>query len=368
MGLFALVAFNNNPLDAATVNDDLVAERRPLYTTADDPALHVVSPGGQFDGVADLTLNRTDGTFGCSGALLGNGREVLTAAHCVTDNNGVMNTNSVATTFQLPSGTQTFNSQSILVHPDWNGNFDVGFDLALITLDTFVPDEVPRHDIYRGADEVGQIVSKAGYGRSGNGNDGDVINDGLKRSGLNRYDALGDVFSTVPGSSPTPGSQLAFDFDDGTTGHDAFGFFEAQLNGSGLGDLGLGDDEVMSAPGDSGGPTFINNQIAGVTSYGLRLSLRGGPPSSRGSDVDKELNSSFGEFGIDTRVSFFASWIDASLTPPPPPPLINGDLNADGVVGIEDLNLVLGAWDQVVTPMDLLAGDPPATAWSASRT
>jgi hypothetical protein len=38
--------------------------------------------------------------------------------------------------------------------------------------------------------------------------------------------------------------------------------------------------------------------------------------------------------------------------------LLDGDLNADGFVGIADLNIVLGVWNTNVTPGDLLAGDP----------
>ncbi len=37
---------------------------------------------------------------------------------------------------------------------------------------------------------------------------------------------------------------------------------------------------------------------------------------------------------------------------------LDGDLNGDGFVGIGDLNIVLGVWNQNVTPGDLLAGDP----------
>jgi PEP-CTERM motif-containing protein len=37
---------------------------------------------------------------------------------------------------------------------------------------------------------------------------------------------------------------------------------------------------------------------------------------------------------------------------------IDGDLNSDGFVGIDDLNIVLGAWNQAVTAGDLLSGDP----------
>ncbi|MEZ6193296.1 MAG: PEP-CTERM sorting domain-containing protein [Phycisphaerales bacterium] len=38
--------------------------------------------------------------------------------------------------------------------------------------------------------------------------------------------------------------------------------------------------------------------------------------------------------------------------------LLQGDLNGDGFVGIADLNIVLGQWNQNVTPGDLLQGDP----------
>ncbi len=39
-------------------------------------------------------------------------------------------------------------------------------------------------------------------------------------------------------------------------------------------------------------------------------------------------------------------------------PRLTGDLNGDGFVGIEDLNIILGNWNQNVTPGDPLAGDP----------
>jgi lysozyme len=39
-------------------------------------------------------------------------------------------------------------------------------------------------------------------------------------------------------------------------------------------------------------------------------------------------------------------------------PLLAGDLDGDGFVGISDLNVVLGNWNQNVTPGDLLSGDP----------
>ena len=47
--------------------------------------------------------------------------------------------------------------------------------------------------------------------------------------------------------------------------------------------------------------------------------------------------------------------------------LLEGDLNGDGFVGIADLNIVLGNWNQNVPPGDALA-TRPATASSGSRT
>ena len=41
-----------------------------------------------------------------------------------------------------------------------------------------------------------------------------------------------------------------------------------------------------------------------------------------------------------------------------PDPIIEGDLNGDGFVGVDDLNIVLVNWNQNVTPGDKGAGDP----------
>ena len=94
-------------------------------------------------------------------------------------------------------------------------------------------------------------------------------------------------------------TQLTFDFDSGETPNDAYGFFF----GAGFADLGLGLNEENSAPGDSGGPTFVNDggtmKIAGVTSYGLRLVFGGGATA----DNNGALDSSWGEFSGDARIA-----------------------------------------------------------------
>ncbi len=50
--------------------------------------------------------------------------------------------------------------------------------------------------------------------------------------------------------------------------------------------------------------------------------------------------------------------VDVVATGDPDRPVITGDLNADGFVGIEDLNAVLGNWNQSVLPGFFTAGAP----------
>ncbi len=316
------------PVRGGPTAEELLVQMRPLYTTFGDPSDYLVGAGGVFDGVADLIVQRSDGTFRCSGSLLASGQDVLTAAHCLTDGDGTPNASRITATFATPNGNVVRESSEFVVHDQWNGEFFTGFDVALIDLGARLPIAVPRLPIYRDVNEVGRTVNKAGYGRSGNGDDGDVLISGTKRSGRNRYDALGDVFDSVAGIDPEPGAQLAYDFDNGTTANDAFGFFDTALGAGNLADLGLGADEVLSAPGDSGGPTLLDGSIAGVTSYGLRLRLTSGDSS----DVDAELNSTFGEFAVDTRVSFFADWVDTHLGPLP------GDMDCDGDADFDDVD------------------------------
>jgi len=340
------------PAEAATVTVDTAL----LYTTVDDPDLHITGTGSGFDSVVKLTIGRPDGTFTCTGALLSNGRDVLTAAHCLTDDVGNLTATSSFSLFQTQYGSASLPSSSFTVHPNWNGDFNLGNDIAIVHLGRLAPLGADGHEIYRGSNEIGQVVTKAGYGQTGTGSTGATLPSGTRRSGMNTYDSLGDAFTGLLDTDPIPGAHLVYDFDDGTAEHDAFGFFESMLGGNNLAHTGLGNDEVLSASGDSGGPTFINNQIAGVTSFGLRLDRRIGP-RPRTSDIDDELNASFGEFAFDTRVSFYADWVDAHLSVPPP--FINGDLNGDGFVGIEDLNLVLNRWNQDVSATPVrLAGDP----------
>ena len=108
-------------------SEDIIAYVRPLYTSLDNPANHIVNTNLPHDGVAELSLTRTDGTFGCTGTLATDKIHVVTAAHCVADDNG---------NYILTSGSATFegDSESIVIaldadpaksksHPQYDGDF-----------------------------------------------------------------------------------------------------------------------------------------------------------------------------------------------------------------------------------------------------
>ncbi|MUG91527.1 trypsin-like serine protease [Scytonema sp. UIC 10036] len=286
-----------------------INENRPRYVTVGDPAHSVIHPGTGFDGVVDLVIKTDLETFGCSGSLLTSGRHILTAAHCFTDGSQNIIANSIQAFFDLPTGSTSIKSANLFIHSDWTDDFSIiNGDIAIIELASEAPLAAERYNIYRNTDEVGKIGIKVGYGYSGNGHEGGVSWDGLKRLGKNIYDAPGEILSTLPELDTFPGASavLAYDFDNGLSANDAFGVHFS------LSDTGLGLDEINSAPGDSGGPTFINGLIAGITSFGVCY----GYPDCSGSDIDNILNSSFGEFSGDTRVSTYANWIDSILSRP----------------------------------------------------
>jgi Trypsin len=315
-----------------------INHRAEAIVVPGNPNDYTVSPGTGYDGVVRLDIGTNLGVDKCSGSLLPTGLHILTAAHCLTDDFGANITNAAAVSFELTTGTVSINVPKIFIHPEWGGFADIdsfGADIAILELASIAPQAAERYDIYRNTDEIGQVSVKVGYGDSGQGNSGSTIFDGFKRFGQNRYDAVGEILSSVIPVNILPGTLLAYDFDNGQPENDAFGVL-------GIPDLGLGLQEVNTAPGDSGGPTFINGLIAGVTSGGTCLGFDfinfgcSSPP-----DIDNVGNSSFGEIGIDTRVSTYASYVDdvlaGKVTPTkqiPEPNTIFGTVFALGAFGI----------------------------------
>lgn len=254
--------------------------------------------GQGYDGVVRVSA----GGFYGTGVLLFDGRAILTAAHLFDP--GVT---SATVHFETAAGQQTVSSLKVSIAPgyDSSGNHD----LAIVWLSAAAPVAANRHDLYRDGDELGQTTTLVGYGLPGSGTEGALESysgSPVRLKATNRFDADIGTLKSVLGSgmawSPVYGSQLVADFDDGTTTRDALGKL------IGVHNLGHGDGEGLIASGDSGGPAFIGNLVAGVASYTASLSRAGSSP-----DIDSESNSSFGEVAAWQRVSFYQQWIDQSL-------------------------------------------------------
>jgi Trypsin len=309
---------------------------RPLIVTSSNPPTggdRLVTPGVpvagiDLDGVGQLIadVNPTVGTVGvCSASLVGSGGQAVTAAHCVTAPDGTPNVidgvDGNRIVFDTPDGPviASFGAADVLRHPNFDGDPLHGFDVAVINLGGPLDPSIPRYALNTDSGGVFEASPHlaVGYGESGDGNTGASIPIDLsqitKRSGTNQFESTGlGIFGL--GGVTNNETQLTADYDSGLAANDAFDFF------FGLPDLGFGIDEVDTAPGDSGGPSFILDngvpKIVGVHSYGVRLNFVDDGTSS---DVDDLLNSSFGEFLVDARVAEPAvlAWLRQVVVPEP---------------------------------------------------
>ena len=257
-------------------------------------------PGEGYDGVVRLSIG---GFFG-TGALLYDGRTILTAAHLVANRT----TDSANVYFETAAGSHTLSASRFTVLSSYDA-VQTNNDLALVWLTGSAPLTANRYSLYRGSDEIGQTQIMVGYGLPGTGDTGtQALPSGnpLRLKASNQFDADAAALKRALGSvmawTPTVGTQLVADFDNGSARQDALG---GLMNRPGT---GLGQSEGMIAPGDSGGPAFINGQIAGVASYTASLSRGNVHP-----DIDSASNRSFGELGFWQRVSYYQQWVDQSL-------------------------------------------------------
>lgn len=241
-------------------------EQRQLLVVGATGIPNIVLPGNGFDGVVHLT----SGTGEASGVLLEDGLHVLTAAHVVrgagmiTVNFNIFDHRGNPISVDVPIADQT-------EHPGFifdPARVDLN-DIAVLRLPEVAPAGAERFSLFDGSNEIGQIITIAGYGGTGTGVTGATTFDGQLRTGMNQI----SVFSPLA-------RDFRIDFDG--NGLDLFG------DGN-----GLGAAESLNAPGDSGGPAFIGNQVAGIISRGS------------GGATDRRFNAN----GTYTRVSRYQEFI-----------------------------------------------------------
>lgn len=294
---------------------DYEVQPQIVGVTSSTPTGTIYDAGSFYSGVVELLITDSGGAFRCSGALISGGWTVLTAGHCLADADGNLDTTRVRVVFHGDSGgTVVYDSASLsmtyILYPGYTGDVYDGGDLALINLSLVAPAGAESYSLYTGSSEVGQTYNVAGYGRTGEGGTGYTGASGSLRQGANRWDGtVADMVALGLNGISANSNILVSDFDNGLEANDAWDYFFDVYYPS------TGDTEVSIAPGDSGGPSFIGGQVAGVSSFLLRLYTDTGASS----DIDSTLNGSFGEFNAMTRVSSYSDWIYANDAAVPEP-------------------------------------------------
>ncbi|WP_320034565.1 trypsin-like serine protease [Halarcobacter sp.] len=251
-----------------------------------------------YNAVVRVSNSESYGT----GALLYDGKSILTAAHIFED----ANTDNITVYFDTKFGTQAYGA-TITVYEDYD-TINSNGDLAILTLDENPSSFYERYDIYRDSFEIGKDFTMVGYGAYGSGSTGELYyeTDILKLKTTNTFDTffsiIGNDSSTNIAWDPLPYTILAADFDSNSSLTDAIGYI---LN---INSIATNLTEGMIASGDSGGPAFIDNLIAGVASYSASISSY-----SYNTDINNYVDSSFGELGGWQRVSSYAEWIDKTI-------------------------------------------------------
>ncbi|MDQ2075154.1 trypsin-like serine protease [Marinimicrobium sp. ABcell2] len=228
----------------------------------DIPDAAYLARESDYPSVFNLYLTKA-GHKDCMATLIGP-RFAITAAHCVNEKLRLSASAPEGPGFAVTIAGRPARIDAVLRHPG-NGT-DRAPDIALLRLAEPVTHVAPM-PLYRGTDEVGQVVVMPGWGGTGNGDTGLGTEDGLFRVAENRVDRAED-------------GNLSWRFDA-------------------PGNPNVLTLEGISGPGDSGGPALIH------TDSGWRIAGVGS-----GQDTMDGPEGLYGVQEYFVRISSFAEWID----------------------------------------------------------
>ncbi len=298
-----------------------------------------------FEAVGWFRLDLSDGRSSRSSGTLLNNEWVLTAGHSLKPPGEVS-----SLSFVLAGVTNVADLSSIVMHPLWSapppplidgvGSPSQGWDVALFRLASPITNTIAFPRLYTASNEAGQVGITLGAGLIGTGTEPwsqQPTNSPVQVfAEMNRIDRV-----TAQTNAGLAGGLLATDFDGANepqntlgSGYDSSGQpwlwdesarIVTALDPAGTiaGTNSLLDQLVVdgnvvegsTAPGDSGGPTFIHDgedwKIAGISSWGVNpWDYLYGDAANAGS------RGLYGDVSYKTRVSQVAPWI-VSVVPEP---------------------------------------------------
>lgn len=288
-----------------TAQSRIVGQESTATVAAGGNPLYLATNAQGYSGVVGLLMTYDNGAqFVCSGAL--SGGRIVTAAHCVSDgyNNGpggkspgLVRTQAFFSDgssddpffYNSPPGVTAIDVAGYNINPGYTGEVIDQNDIAVLTLASAAPGYAQNYALYT-SDINGSTFNVAGLGTrslvggaEGTTGLGAGAGVGRRRQGDNVYDfRLGEFYGDIGGTAEFEYSYLS-DFDNGLAANDPSCFLFGRCGAF------QGLKEVSIAGGDSGGPGFINGQLASVNSYGLTFGTANG-------DFKAGLQSSWGEF------------------------------------------------------------------------
>jgi hypothetical protein len=284
----------------------------------------------------------------CTGTLM-NSTWVITAKHCVADASGIVSRNFVIHHF--PTGTDvTVPTANVFIHPD------LTMDVALLHLPSPISTGQGPISLFQGedADVVNKSVTTYGFGLLGYITNGcangascpvNAFCDG--NNGCVSYAQLLNI--DCPAKACPTG--YSCDFANGASGHCAVnrkGTSGALLKATFTVQKVVRDNSMQNSPvyngkylslpmnasgqtissGDSGGPTFINGQIVGITGGGTWVTYAKVFRNWVRGMMSPSTNNGVSPSGV----GFFVNMV------PPGTNLRTGDVNGDGYTDLVQFN------------------------------